>query len=282
VARNVRAAAEEHGRVFAIMYDISGDGARFADRIRADWDHLVDDLGITQSPAYLRHQGKPVLAIWGLGFDDRPAKPDGVTTGLLAHLRSGGGTPVTLLGGVPWQWTTLAAWDPVYRMLDVVLPWPIGNYKNEGDADAYARDWVRADLVRTRGYGNEYMATVYPGGSFFNAGRDSSRYPFNDIPRNGGRFFWRQAFNVVSAGCTMIYVAMFDEVDEGTAMFKLVARKEDLPVEASDRLVYLDIEGGGLPSDYYLRLADQAGMMLRDERSREPRPPRPPRPPRDR
>ena len=281
VARNVRAAAEEHGRVFAIMYDISGDGPRFAERIRADWRHLVEALKITDSPAYLHHKGKPVLAIWGLGFDGKPARPDKTTTDLIAYLKNEGPAPVTLLGGVPWAWTTLAEWDQVYRMLDIILPWPVGN-TSEANADAYAQEWVRGDLTRTRGYGNEYMPVIYPGGSYFNAGKNPPRYPLNEFPRNGGKFFWRQAHNVVSLGCTMIYVAMFDEVDEATAMFKVVSRKEDLPLEARDRLVYLNMEGSDLPSDYYLYLADQASMMLRNEISREPRPPRPPRPPRDR
>ena len=63
----------------------------------------------------------------------------------------------------------------------------------------------------------------------------------------------------------MIYGAMFDEVDEGTAMFKLVADKQDLPTQAQDRLVYLNIDRESLPSDWYLRVADQGGRMLRGE-----------------
>ena len=63
----------------------------------------------------------------------------------------------------------------------------------------------------------------------------------------------------------MIYGAMFDEVDEGTAMFKLVANKQDLPKEAQEHLVHLSINGEKLPNDWYLRLAKQGGKMLRGE-----------------
>ena len=63
----------------------------------------------------------------------------------------------------------------------------------------------------------------------------------------------------------MIYCAMFDEVDEGTAMFKLVADKQDLPTQSQDRLVYLNIDGEILRSDWYLQVADQGGKMLRGE-----------------
>jgi hypothetical protein len=55
---------------------------------------------------------------------------------------------------------------------------------------------------------------------------------------------------------------MFDEVDEGTAMFKLVADKQGLPNEAQEDLVYLNIDGENLRSDHYLWLANQGRQML--------------------
>jgi len=61
----------------------------------------------------------------------------------------------------------------------------------------------------------------------------------------------------------MVYQAMFNEVDEGTAIFKCT---NDPPVGASR---FLACEG--LPSDHYLRLAGLATRMLR---SRTPMPER--------
>ncbi len=61
----------------------------------------------------------------------------------------------------------------------------------------------------------------------------------------------------------MIFGAMFDEVDEGTAMFKTVANSANLPVEA--RYVALDADGCTLPSDWYLTLAGNVGRLLRGE-----------------
>ena len=60
-----------------------------------------------------------------------------------------------------------------------------------------------------------------------------------------------------------VFVAMFDEVDEGTAMFPLAPTAAQLPVQGA--FVPLDRDGVKLPSDWYLRLANQAGQMLRGE-----------------
>jgi hypothetical protein len=103
------------------------------------------------------------------------------------------------------------------------------------------------------------MPVIFPGFSWHNlhAGK------LNQIPRRDGKLFWRQTFNAVSAGCPMIYVAMFDEMDEGTAMFKLAPTGAQLPAQGN--FVPLDIDGEKLPGDWYLRLADEAGKMLRGE-----------------
>jgi hypothetical protein len=105
----------------------------------------------------------------------------------------------------------------------------------------------------------DYLPVIWPGFSWknLNAG------PLNQIPRTGGRFWWRQLYNAQLAGCNMIYGAMFDEVDEGTAMFKLAPTAAQLP--AQGMFVPLNIDGEALPSDWYLRLAGEGGRMLRGE-----------------
>ena len=56
-------------------------------------------------------------------------------------------------------------------------------------------------------------------------------------------------------GMNMVYVAMFDEVDEGTAIFKCTNQP---PV---GRFATYE----GMPSDHYLRLAGMGGRLLRGE-----------------
>jgi hypothetical protein len=61
----------------------------------------------------------------------------------------------------------------------------------------------------------------------------------------------------------MIYGAMFDECDEGTAMYKLAPTASQLP--AQGEFLPLNADGATLNSDWYLRLANQAGKMLRGD-----------------
>ena len=56
----------------------------------------------------------------------------------------------------------------------------------------------------------------------------------------------------------MLYVAMFDEVNEGTAIFKCT---DNPPISKIAKFVNMD----GKPSDQYLWLTGQAAKMLRKE-----------------
>ena len=266
VARNVRSAAEAHGRTFAIMYDITGHpGETVVDAVKRDWVHLVDDLRITDSPRYLRHRGRPLLAVWGLGFVDRSPTPRQAAE-LIDFFKNNPDARyrVTLLGGVPARWRTLTrdsrtdpAWARVYRTFDILSPWTVGRYRDERGIDRFYAEEVARDLIETRRAGIEYMPVVFPGFSWHNMNPTAA---FNRIPRRGGRFYWRQVERALQSGSTMLYGAMFDEVDEGTAMFKVAATRADAPAEVP--VVTLDADGEALPSDWYLQLAREAQRRL--------------------
>ena len=109
----------------------------------------------------------------------------------------------------------------------------------------------------------DYMPVVFPGYSFVNTNRALGQppTPINQIPRDCGRFYWRQVYDALGTGATMLYGAMFDEVNEGTAMFKMLPDASEVPVSgipAGYSFVTLDADGCPLPSDWYLSLAGAA------------------------
>lgn len=263
VAVNVRVGAETYGRVFAIMYDISGYSTNtLVSKLTNDWLYLVNTQRVTNSPSYLHHKGKPVVAIWGFGFNGRHDTPQHAQQAI-AWFKAAG---CTVMGGLPTNWRTLTgdaqtnpAWSNVFRSFDIISPWSVGRYSSNTGADAFRTDKIVPDLADCTSRGIDYLPVIFPGFSWTNLNSG----PFNQIPRNGGNFYWRQAYNAVRSGCTMVYGAMFDEVDEGTAMYKLAPTPAQLPVQGT--FVPLNIDGYNLGSDWYLRLANQAGRMLRGE-----------------
>ncbi len=77
VLKNALEAASVNERAIAIMYDLSGLKASGEDcsALIEDWKYLVDSLKVTNqagTKTYLQQNGKPVVAIWGIGFPDRP------------------------------------------------------------------------------------------------------------------------------------------------------------------------------------------------------------------
>jgi len=274
VLANVRRAAEDNGRVFFVMYDLTGLPNSRLNTVTNDWKRLELE-GITSSPAYLHHRGHPLLALWGLGFSGRSLTPSD-TLNLLKSLdqasaKYGG---VTIMGGVPSFWRTGAVdassdprWWLVWRRLGVLSPWSVGRFDNDGSADVYSKAvWVQ-DLAATRALGVDYMQVLFPGYSFANTNRSLGQPDpiSNQIPRRCGRFYWRQVYDALGAGATMLYGAMFDELNEGTAMFKTLPQASEVPVDGIPpgySFVTLDADGCPLPSDWYLSLAGAATAAL--------------------
>jgi hypothetical protein len=262
VLDNVRLAAEAEGRGFFVMYDVSGaDPARLLDVIKDDWTSLARQ-GIAASPSYMHHRGKPVVAVWGLGFTDR--KVDAVqAAAIIRFLKEAG---VTVLGGVPAAWRILARdsrqepeWADVYRSFDILSPWTVGRYRNETEAAAFGRNMMAPDIAQARKNGQDYMPVIFPGFSWHNS-RDGAA-PLDQIPRLCGKFYQAQVKSALKSGANMLFTAMFDEVNEGTAIFKLEQSPDHLPQGAM-----LLIPDGGqcrAGSDLYLRLAGEASKAVR-------------------
>ena len=75
----------------------------------------------------------------------------------------------------------------------------------------------------------------------------------------GGAFFQQQLDCCLDCGAEILYIAMFDEIDEGTAIFKTARR---VPTAApGSTFVPLD---KGIKSDHYLKLVGEAAKRLRE------------------
>jgi hypothetical protein len=130
----------------------------------------------------------------------------------------------------------------------------VGRYSNQETAIQYADNVMDADEKWCQQHGKEYLPVVFPGFSWHNM---FPRSPQNQIPRRKGEFLWTQYADAKKAGATMVYQAMFDEMDEGTAIFKCT---DDPPVGASKFVNY-----EGLQSDFYLKLVGEASRMIRGQ-----------------
>jgi hypothetical protein len=271
VLASCREGANRSGRTYALMYDLTGLRAGRMGEVMEDWRRLRSQMKLTQDPAYLRHRGKPVVAVWGVGFSDKRDYTLDECRKLVEFLKDdpeAGGCTVLL--GVPTYWRegkNDALPDPALRDLlrraDIVSPWTVGRYSKPADAAAHAEKVVKPDLAWCTEAKLEYLPVVYPGFSWHNMHGG----PLDQIPRRKGEFLWSQFTALKRAGATMIYVAMFDEVDEATAIFKCT---NDIPMAGTAAFVGTE----GLPSDFYLRLTGAGARLLRGELPPTPEVPR--------
>lgn len=270
VLKNIMAAALESGRTFAIEYDISGGNPEtFAQTLLEDWAYLVDELKLTSHPNYQHHKGKPLVSVWGVGLDDGPGHPPATAQeakDLIAAFKMQ--HKVTYMGGTPARWGTLSGdskktpdWAEVYAMMDVIQPWNIGRYATIQGVDNWKEQVLIPDLKLTAANGQLYMPVVFPGFSWQNLKRNNRP---NQIPRLSGDFLWRQAYNARMAGATMLKIAMFDEVDESTAIMKVVGRRDEAPAQGF--WLTLDADGTTIPSDRYLLLSGEITRIFHGDR----------------
>lgn len=276
VTANVRAGASAHGRTWAVEYDTSNaQDADIVKNIKDHWAALAAN-GSLSAPSYLHQNGLPVVELWGLGFNGQPATPAAANALLDWFLRDAPANQrAYVIGGVPSQWRIQGsdssqdpAWAAVYRRFDALNPWLVGRFGDQQGVRNFRQNVMAADIAETTRLGKRYMPMLFPGG--------------HNEHRIGGRFWWTQFYEARSAGANTFFGAMFDEVDEATAMYKVAPSKAFLPVEIPTSpspyvpgqprgpFITLDADGENLSSDFYLRLAGEASKVLQGKSSLRP------------
>ncbi len=256
----IKDAAERTGRIFYVMYDISGGEADWVDRIQFDWVYNVEQNNLlTSSPSYATVGNKPVVCLWGTGFGDRPGTA-AETIDLINFLKSRG---CYVIGGLPTYWRTETndskpAYLAAYEAYDMISPWTIGRFHSNAEADDFLANLIIPDKSYCDAQGIDYMPVIWPGGAWSQWHPEAG--PPNESPRNAGEFMWEQARNVQEAGISQVYFAMFDEYDESTALMKAATDWTMVPTD--QYFLTLSADGRWLSSDYYLRLTAAAADMI--------------------
>lgn len=258
ILNNAVLSAEKYDRAICLMYDLSGMEADEEDILIRDWKELCEKYKLVSrnNNHYVYHHGKPLVAVWGIGFNDRRKYGYEQVKKIIDFLKSEG---CSILVGVPTHWRTLTI-DAVsdtrllelVKQADIVHPWLVGRFDNN-TYEPYRKS-IEEDIKWCKANGKDYMPVLFPGFSWHNMKKDA---PQNMIPRLGGRFFWKQVKGAVDAGAESLYLAMFDEIDEGTAFFKCTNTP---PVGESSFITY-----EGEAPDHYLWLAGEAAKYLRGE-----------------
>jgi hypothetical protein len=251
---HVRASAAETGRIYAICYDLTdAPKDRLYELLVNDWTRLVDELKVTADRRYLHHGGKPVVFVWGF-YSDRFGAASAHK--VIDFFKQEGRYGTALIGGCNWQWRAEKdrEWARALRRFDVICPWNVGNFTQAGGRKLASTGYWKDDLAEANKCGMGYLPVIYPGFSWTNLkGRNTAG---SVIPRLGGAFYWRQFVAASDLGIDMAYVAMFDEVDEATAIFKV----SNTPPTQARFATY-----EGMPADWYLRLTGEGSKVIRGE-----------------
>jgi hypothetical protein len=248
VTAKVRNAAEDFGRKFYIMYDVSG-WTDMQQQIKDDWTTKMK--AYTASPAYAKQNGLPVVGIWGFGFDDdNHPWSAAVCLDVITWFQDQG---CYVMGGTPTHWLTgdsdsRAGYLDVYHAYDMISPWMVGRIGTAADSDNFYTNVNVPDAADCQAHGIDYQPCVLPG-------------DLSARQRAHGDFMWRQFYNMIRAGAPAIYISMFDEYNEGNQIAKTAESLEFVP--SGSRFLGLNEDGTVCSADYYLRLTGDGGRMLK-------------------
>jgi autotransporter-associated beta strand protein len=245
VLRNISQAAAEEGRIWGVEYDVSGKSdSAVLGLLQADWQWLTSQFDILNDPRYVREDGKPVVFIWGLPVPDRnftPATADAVVDWFQAQ-------GCHVIGGIPNVWAGLsAAWQTHIAKYDGVLVWQSSN---------------TSEVATFNNRGQDYYPHIWPGFSWAHLKKLPASPPTQYTDRNGGQFYWDKGRTWINAGADRLFIGMFDEYDEGTAIMPMT---DDPPPPYTEWGRFINNQGK--PSDWWMMLSDELKRMMWGQRT---------------
>jgi len=248
MAAKVKKAAEANGVKFYIMYDVSG-WTNMQTELKADWTNKMSVY--TSSAAYAKQNDKPVVCIWGFGFnDDNHNFSTADCVDVIKWFQSKG---CYVIGGVPAHWhdqnsDSRPDFISVYKAFNMLSPWMIGRIGNAGDSDGFYNNINTGDQAYCNANGIDYQPCVLPG-------------DLQEGQRAHGDFMWRQFYNMKRLGAQGIYISMFDEFNEGNQIVKTAESQAFVPSGSDFKA--LDEDGTKCSADYYLRLTGDGAKMFK-------------------
>jgi autotransporter-associated beta strand protein len=245
VLRNVSQAAAEEGRVWGVEYDVSGKSdSAVLGLLQADWLWLTSQFDILNDPRYVREDGKPVVFIWGLPVPDRNFTP-ATSNAVVDWFQSQG---CHVIGGIPNVWSTLnAAWQTHIEKYDGVLVWMSAS---------------TSEVSFFNNRGQDYYPHIWPGFSWAHLKKLPANPPTQYTDRQGGQYYWDKGRTWINAGADRLFLGMFDEYDEGTAIMPMT---DDPPPPHTEWGRFLNNQGK--PSDWWMMLSDELKRMMWGQRA---------------
>jgi len=253
-----------------MMYDMSGS-YHSDDIIKSDWKHYVAKY--TSNPQYLREHGRPVVAIFGLGLDSHAKYLSAKDSLSLIHYLQSEGLYVIGSGAYSWRGghDQASGYDSVNAAFDAIMPWSVGRYNSVKDFHGESSR-IDEDVKVTHGRNQDYAPIAFPGYSY------RKNHKFNKIKRYAGQFFQAQIDKYLStAHVTFYYIAMWDEVQEGTAIYKTAANQAE-SAAPKGCFISCDMEGTSCSGDHYLKMAGQFAAKAHKRPTPAPTPPPTPTP----
>ncbi|KAM3580246.1 hypothetical protein VKS41_007481 [Umbelopsis sp. WA50703] len=241
--------SEKHGIKYYNEWDISG-WTNFTTALPNDWETTVKKF--TENKSYARHNGKPIVTVWGFAVSGRPGTGQDALN-IVNYLKDQGAYVIV---GSSMQWINATDYLEAFAAADMVQPWNVGAFntiqdvKNNLHVQANDTKWLTQ-------HNTSYQPVVFPGFSWHNLHAG----PENQIPRLNGKFMWQQYANMRQLGLSNVMIAMFDEYDEGTAIAKAAENATMAPTD--HYYLTLDADGESLSSDFYLRVAQDGGNMVK-------------------